>query len=62
MSHSCVYKIGARSVHKSLLSNDVLIVEGLELNNVPVGRCKIYIMPIKINEMDGLPARVMAKI
>lgn len=49
-------------VHKSLLSNDVLIVEGLELNDVPVGRCKIYIMPMKINNMDGLPARVLAKI
>lgn len=49
-------------VHKLLLSKDVLIVEGLELNNVPVGRCKIYIMPLKINKMDGLPARVIAKI
>lgn len=49
-------------VHKSLLSNNVLIVEGLELNDVPVGRCKIYIMPTKINKMDGLPARVLAKI
>ncbi len=49
-------------VHKSLLSNDVLIVEGLELNDIPVGRCKIYIMPMKINNMDGLPARVLAKI
>lgn len=49
-------------VHKSLLSNDVLIVEGLELNHVPVGRCKIYIMPMKIIDMDGLPARIIAKI
>lgn len=49
-------------VHKSLLSKDVLIVENLELNEVPVGRCKIYIMPIKINDMDGLPARIIAKI
>ena len=49
-------------IHKMLLSNDVLIVEGLELNNAPIGRCKIYIMPININEMDGLPARVIAKI
>jgi arylformamidase len=48
-------------VHKSLLSNDVLIVEGLELNNAPIGRCKIYIMPINIQEMDGLPVRVIAK-
>lgn len=49
-------------VHKSLLLKDVLIVEGLELNDVPMGRCKIYIMPLNICEMDGLPARVVAKI
>lgn len=49
-------------VHKLLLSNDVLIVEGLELNDMPVGRCEIYIMPLKINKMDGLPVRVMAEI
>jgi len=49
-------------VHNSLLSNDVLLVEGLELNDVPIGRCKIYIMPINIRGMDGLPARVIAKV
>jgi len=45
-------------VHQSLLSNEVLIVENLELENVPSGRCKIYIMPLNIPEMDGLPSRV----
>lgn len=49
-------------VHQSFLSNDILIVEGLELNGVPVGRCKIYIMPNNIPDMDGLPARVIAKL
>jgi len=46
-------------VHKILLSNDVLIVEGLELRNVNPGKCKIFIMPLNIPDMDGLPARVM---
>ena len=49
-------------IHKSLLSKDILIVEGLELNNSPIGRCKIYIMPLKSQEMDGLPVRVIAKV
>jgi arylformamidase len=49
-------------VHRALLSNDILIVENLELNEVPIGRCEIYIMPIKIVNMDGLPSRVTAKI
>lgn len=56
------YEAETLPVHKSLLSNDVLIVEGLELNSVPIGRCKIYIMPINIDKMDGLPARVVAEI
>jgi len=43
-----------------LLSNDVLIVEGLELNGVPVGRYNIYIMPNNIPDMDALPVRVIA--
>ncbi len=48
-------------VHHALLSKDILIVEGLALGDVPAGRCKIYIMPINIPDMDGLPARVIAK-
>jgi len=56
------YEADDLPVHKLLLSNDVLIVEGLELNDVPLGRCKIYIMPVNIYEMDGLPARVVAKV
>lgn len=48
-------------VHHSLLSNDILIVEGLELKGVPIGRCKIFIITNNIPEMDGLPARVFAQ-
>ncbi len=55
------YESESLPVHNILLSNDILIVEGLELNNVPNGRCKVYIMPINVKNMDGLPARVIAK-
>jgi arylformamidase len=55
------YEAGSLPVHKRLLLNDVLIVEGLELNKVPIGRCKVYIMPVNIQNMDGLPARVVAE-
>jgi arylformamidase len=48
-------------VHHTLLSNDILIVEGLELNNAPIGRCKIFVIPNNIPEMDGLPVRAIAK-
>ena len=49
-------------VHHSLLSKDILIVEGLELKGAPLGRCEIYIMPNNIPDMDGLPVRVIAKL
>lgn len=47
-------------VHNFLLTNKILIVENLELHNVPTGRYKIYIMPLKIENMDGLPVRIIA--
>jgi len=46
-------------VHKTLLSHDVLIVENLELKNIAAGDYQVYILPLKIRNMDGLPARVM---
>ena len=49
-------------MHKSFLSNEVLIVENLELDKAPIGRCEIYIMPLNIPYMDGLPARVVARV
>jgi arylformamidase len=55
------YEAESLPVHHTLLSNDILIVEGLELSNVPAGRCKVSIMPINIKHMDGLPARVIAE-
>lgn len=48
-------------VHLELLANGVLIVEGLNLLASPIGRCKIYILPTNIHNMDGLPARVLAE-
>ncbi len=46
-------------VHNCLLSNEILILENLELKEVPTGEYTIYIMPMNIPNMDGLPARVM---
>lgn len=46
-------------VHHILLSNDVLIVENIELRGIDPGRCKLFIMPLNIPGMDGLPARVV---
>lgn len=49
------------AVHHTLLSHNVLIVEGLELAHAPIGRCQIFIAPLNIEAKDGLPARVFCK-
>lgn len=46
-------------VHKILLSNDILIVENLELAKASAGRAKFFVMPLKVPQMDGLPTRVV---
>lgn len=46
-------------VHRSLLHGGVLIVEGVNLLEVPPGPCKIYCLPLKIKDGDGAPARVL---
>uniref|UniRef100_A0A7C5Z1N2 Kynurenine formamidase n=1 Tax=Caldicellulosiruptor owensensis TaxID=55205 RepID=A0A7C5Z1N2_9FIRM len=46
-------------VHRLLLSNDVVIVEGLYLLDVNEGRYKYIALPLKIEECDGAPARVI---
>jgi arylformamidase len=56
------YEAEGLPVHHALLSRDILIVEGLELKEVPTGRYKIYIMPNSIPDMDGLPVRVIATL
>lgn len=50
----------ALSSHKTLLSNNILIVENLDLTKVPTGQYKITIAPLKVAEADGLPVRVAA--
>lgn len=50
------------SVHKTLLHEDILIIENLNLQMIPAGRYYIRIAPLKIEGMDGLPVRVMAEL
>lgn len=50
------------TVHKTLLDEEVLIVENLNLQMIPAGRYYIRIAPLKIEGMDGLPVRVVADL
>jgi arylformamidase len=46
-------------VHHLLMSAGILIVEGLDLADVPAGPCRVYCLPMKIRGGDGAPARVL---
>jgi arylformamidase len=43
--------------HKTLLENDICIVEGLRLKDVPAGTYFMVIAPLKLTGIDAAPAR-----
>lgn len=45
--------------HKTLLSANIVIIEGLNLFNVAPGDYKLFALPIKIKDSDGAPSRVL---
>lgn len=45
--------------HTSLLQNDIIIVEGLNLKNVSAGIYDLVILPLKIKDGDGAPSRAI---
>jgi len=47
------------SVHKALLSEGIIIVEGLDLREVPSGSYRMSALPLKVGGCDGAPARVI---
>ena len=48
---------GDFSVHKTLLRNNILIAENLDLKNISEGFYKLYCFPLKIENADGSPIR-----
>ena len=54
---------GHHRTHLALLSQNVVIVEGLNLSNVPAGDYELICLPLKISEGagDGAPARVVLR-
>jgi arylformamidase len=45
--------------HKTLLGNDVVIVEGLDLRNVAEGDYTLIVLPIKLAGREAAPARAL---
>jgi arylformamidase len=48
-------------VHRMLLEAGVLVVEGVDLLDVPPGKYEIFCLPLKIKDGDGAPARVLLR-
>lgn len=50
-------------IHKFLLSHDILILENLvNLDKIKVESFMIFILPLKLDKIDGSPCRVFAQI
>ncbi|MDR4507006.1 MAG: cyclase family protein [Candidatus Brocadiaceae bacterium] len=48
-------------VHRMLLREGIIILEGLDLGNVEAGNYELIALPLKIKGGDGSPARVILK-
>lgn len=57
------FRSGHHRTHLTLLSNDVVIVEGLNLGDVAAGDYELICLPLKIADGagDGAPARVVLR-
>ncbi|GFO53065.1 cyclase [Geomonas sp. Red276] len=52
---------GDGGVHRALLEHDVLIVEGLNLVDVPPGDYELICLPLKVKDGDGAPVRAILR-
>jgi arylformamidase len=52
---------GKGKVHRLLLRNDVLVVEGLKLDEVAPGEYELICLPMKISDGDGAPVRAVLR-
>ena len=48
-------------VHHLLLRAEVVVLEGLNLSEVPAGEYELIALPVKLKGVDGAPARVVLR-
>jgi len=53
------YGDGTLPVHHTLLENDVLILEGIDLAAVPCGRYSLICLPLSITDAEASPVRAV---
>jgi arylformamidase len=49
------------AVHHALIDAGIIIIEGLDLTEVPAGPCDLVCLPLKIAGADGAPARAIVR-
>ena len=49
------------AVHHALIDAGIIIIEGLDLSEVPAGPCDLVCLPLKIAGADGAPARALVR-
>lgn len=55
------FKKPGAPAHRALLSEGVVIIEGLNLSDAEAGMYEMYCLPLRIAGADGAPARVVLK-
>jgi arylformamidase len=55
------FKKPGAPAHRQLLSNGVIIIEGLNLAEAEAGMYEMYCLPLPVSGGDGAPARVVLK-
>ncbi|MDR2972401.1 MAG: cyclase family protein [Bacteroidales bacterium] len=53
------YGVQNYTVHKTLLKNEIIILEGLDLSMINEGTYKFSALPLKIKNADGSPVRAI---
>jgi arylformamidase len=53
------YKEETSKIHRILLKNDVLILENIDLKDVPVGKYTLFCPPLKISNGEASPVRAL---
>jgi len=53
------FPLGDAPAHYKLLGGDILLLEGINLKDVPPGKYTLYCMPLKLSGAEGAPARAV---
>jgi len=61
IDYATIGKFGEESVqvHQKLLGNGILILEAINLKNVPPGKYTLICLPLKIKDSEGSPVRAV---